>query len=362
MPTDRPSLRAIMRVVATVALSALVVYLLYLVREPLSYLFLGAFLAIAASGPVNLLSRRLPRGLAIALVYLGIIFVPIGIGLILVPPAVEQAVRLADNLPEYAQDLEEAFDENPTLREADQKYDITAKLEDLSQDLISRLGDAAGALVDIGAGVVSSLFALVTILVISMFMIGRGKAWRDAALRYRPPHQAERIRRATDAIANAIGSYIGGAIAQALIAGFAAWLMLVILGVPSPLPLAVIIALLDLIPLVGATLGAVLVAVVILFAEGVGDVIAWAVFAIAYQQFENYVVQPRIQSRAVELDPFLVVVAALFGGALLGVTGALLAIPTAAAVQIALREGLEYWRDQGAISAPASAPPPGPRP
>jgi predicted PurR-regulated permease PerM len=275
------------------------------------------------------------------------VFVPIAIVLILVPPLVEQGVRLAENLPEYTHDLNDAFDENPTVREANEKYDITTKLEDVSENLVSRLGDAAGALVDIGAGLVSSIFALVTIVVISMFMIGRGQAWRDALLRYRPPHQAERIRRATDAIANAVGSYVGGAVAQALIAGTAAWLMLVILGVPSPLPLALIVALLDLIPLVGATLGAVIVGVVTLSADFPTTTIIWAIFAIAYQQFENYVVQPRIQSRAVELDPFLVVVAALFGGALLGVIGALLAIPTAAAIQIAVREYIEYRREYG---------------
>jgi predicted PurR-regulated permease PerM len=346
-PADHPSVRSILRVVVTVALSALALYVVYLVREPIGYILLGAFLAVAASGPVNLLSRKLPRGLAIALVYLGIVFVPIGISLILVPPLVEQAVNLANHLPEYAQDLNEAFDENPQLREANEKYDITTKLEDVAENLVSRLGDAAGALVDIGAGLVSSIFALVTILVISMFMIGRGQAWRDAALRYRPHEQAERIRRATDAIANAVGSYIGGALAQAMIAGFAAWLMLVILGVPSPLPLALIVAMLDLIPLVGATLGAVVVGVVTLFVDFPTTTIVWAIFAIAYQQFENYVVQPRIQSRAVELDPFLVVVAALFGGALLGVIGALLAIPTAAAIQIAVREWLEYRRQYG---------------
>jgi predicted PurR-regulated permease PerM len=267
-----------------------------------------------------------------------------------VPPLVEQAVKLANNLPEYAQDLDEAFDENPQLREANEKYDITTKLEDVADNLVSRLGDAAGALVDIGAGVVSSIFVLVTILVISMFMIGRGKAWRDAVLQYRPPHQAERIRRATDAIANAVGSYVGGALAQATIAGIAAWIMLVILGVPSPLPLALIIAMLDLIPMVGATLGAVVVGVVTLFVDFPTTTIIWAIFAIAYQQFENYVVQPRIQSRAVELDPFLVVVAALFGGALLGVIGALLAIPTAAAIQIAVREWLEYRRESAALT------------
>ena len=304
---------------------------------------------------MNLVSRKLPRGLAIAIVYLGIVFVPIIIALILVPPAVEQGVKLANKLPRYAQDLNEAFDKNPQLKEANEKYDITTKLENIADDLVSHLGDAAGALVDIGAGVVSSLFALVTILVISMFMIGRGKTWRDAALRYRPPDQARRMRNATDEIADAVGSYIGGALAQATVAGAAAWLMLVILGVPSPLPLALIIALLDLIPLVGATLGAVMVGVVTLFVDFPTTTIIWTVFAIAYQQFENYVVQPRIQSRAVALDPFLVVVAALFGGALLGVIGALLSIPTAAAIQIAAREWVEYQRESKRLAEARSA-------
>ena len=346
-----PSVRAILRVVITVVASAAAIYLIYLVRTPISYIMLGAFVAIAASGPVNLLSRKLPRGAAIAIVYLGIVFAPVVIGLILIPPAVEQGVRLANNLPEYTQELNQAFDENPQLREANEKYDITGKLENLAEDLAKHVGDAAGALVDIGAGLVSSIFALVTILVISMFLIGRGQAWRDAALRHRPPQQAERMRRATDQIANAVGSYIGGALVQATVAGFAAWLMLVILGVPSPLPLAVIIALLDLIPLVGATLGAVVVGVVTLFVDFPTTTIIWAIFAIAYQQFENYVVQPRIQSRAVALDPFLVVVAALFGGALLGVIGALLSIPTAAAIQIAVREFIEYRRESQELAA-----------
>ena len=341
---DQPSIRAILRVVVTVVLSVLAIYLIYLLRTPLGYILLGAFVAIAASGPVNLLSRKLPRGLAIVIVYLGIVFLPIIIALILVPPAIEQGVRLANKLPGYAQDLNEAFDKNPQLKEANEKYDITTKLESVADNLVSRIGDAAGALVDIGAGLVSSIFALVTILVISMFMIGRGKTWRDAALRYRPPHQAARMKKATDEIADAVGSYIGGALAQATVAGVAAWIMLVILGVPSPLPLALIIALLDLIPLVGATLGAVVVGVVTLFVDFPTTTIIWAIFAIAYQQFENYVIQPRIQSRAVALDPFLVVVAALFGGALLGVIGALLSIPTAAAIQIAVREWLEYRR------------------
>jgi predicted PurR-regulated permease PerM len=334
-------------VVVTVVLSALALYLAYLLRQPLSWLLIAMFVAVAASGPVNLLSRRLPRGAAIAIVYLGIVLTPFVIGAILIPPAVEQAVRLAEDLPGYVEDLNEAFDENEQLRELNEKYDVTQKLDDLANDLISDLGNAAGALADIGAGLVSSIFALVTILVMSMFMVSRGRTWRELLLSFRPPHQAERIRRATDNIATAVGSYVGGALAQAAIAGAAAFVMLVILGVPSPLPLAVIVALLDLIPLVGATLGAVIVGVVTLFSDFPTDTIVWAIFAIAYQQFENYVVQPRIQSRAVQLDPFVVVIAAIFGGTLLGVIGALLAIPSAAAIQIAVREYWEYRREYG---------------
>jgi predicted PurR-regulated permease PerM len=343
-----PTVRSILRVVVTVVASVLALYVLYLVRKPLSWVLIATFVAIAASGPVNLLGRRLPRGLAIAVVYLGIVLAPLVIGAILVPPAVEQGVKLARDLPGYVQDLNATIDDNEQLRELNQKYDLTQKLDDLADDLVSDLGNAAGALADVGEALVTSLFALVTILVMSMFMVARGKAWREAVLSFRPPHQAERLRRASDAIAAAVGSYVGGALAQATIAGAAAFLMLVILGVPSPLPLAVIVFMLDVIPLVGATLGAIIVGIVTLFGDFPTDTIIWIVFAIVYQQFENYVVQPRIQSRAVKLDPFIVVIAALFGGTLLGVIGALLAIPSAAAIQIAVREYLEYRRVYGA--------------
>ena len=163
-------------------------YLLYLVRKPLSWLVLATFLAVAASGPVNALNRRMPRGAAIA------------DGL---PGDRDHAgsdrgdphrarpwsreCRLANDLPDYVQDLNEAFEENDRLRRLNEDYDITTKLEDASKDLIARLGDAAGTLADIGAGIVSSLFAVITILVMSMFMVSRGRQWRDAALVHRPP-------------------------------------------------------------------------------------------------------------------------------------------------------------------------------
>jgi predicted PurR-regulated permease PerM len=332
-------------VVVTVVASALALYILYLVREPLGYLLLALFIATVTSGPVAVLSRHMRRGLAIAVVYSAIVVAPIVILIVLVGPLIDQTARLVNQLPEYVQQLDQTVQDNQTLRELDEKYHLTEKLSSYADDAVRALGNAAGTLVDIGSALVSSIFALVTILVLSMFMVARGRAWTDRLLATRPPQEAAAGRRALDGMASAIGGYIGGALLQATLAGFAAFLMLVILGVPSPFALGLLMALFDLIPLVGATIGAVIVGVVTLFADFPVDTVVWAIFAIVYQQFENYVVQPRIQSHAAALDPFLVVVAALFGGALLGIVGALLAIPVAAAIRVAVREYGQFRRE-----------------
>jgi predicted PurR-regulated permease PerM len=350
---EYPTTRVIVRVVVVVVVSVLALYLLYLVRQPLGYVVLAAFIAVSAAGPVSALSRHMRRGLAVLLVYLGIVGTPIVIGAILIPPVVRQAVALVNDLPGYADDARKALDDNPELAKLDKNFDLTAKVQSLAEDLAKDIGQAAGALVDVGAGVVGSLFSLVTILVLSMFMVARGRAWRDAFLATRPPPQARAVERALNGMASAVSGYVGGALAQAAVAGIAAFLMLAILGVPSPLALAVIIALFDIIPLVGATIGAVIVGAVTLFADFPLDTIIWTIFAIAYQQFENYVVQPRIQSRAVSLDPFVIVVAALFGAALLGVIGAVLAIPAAATIQVAVREYRAYRNEMVSMAVDA---------
>ncbi|MGB0871829.1 MAG: AI-2E family transporter, partial [Solirubrobacterales bacterium] len=141
-----------------------------------------------------------------------------------------------------------------------------------------------------------------------------------------------------DRIGGAVGNYIGGAIAQSFLAGLSAFIVLAILGVPSPLVLAVIVALFDFVPMVGSTIAGLLVGIVTLFADFPLDTIIWAVFVIGYQQFENYVIQPRIQSRAVEMEPFVILIAVLFGGTLMGIVGAILAIPIAATLQITYQE------------------------
>ena len=328
-----------MRIVLTVIACVLALYLVYLLRRPLTWIFIAGFLAIALSGPVNLLQGRIGRrGAAVGIVYLALILVPVLIMSALVPPIVTQGNNLAQSLPEYARDLSQFVQDNERLRQLETDYDITGKLEEQAAKLPARLGDAAGVLSDIGVGVVNSLFAFITILVLSIFMINSARGWLDAFADRYPPDRARWLKRLYDRIRATVGNYVAGALLQATIAGVLAWIVLSILGVPYALPLAVVVFLLDLVPLVGATLGAIIVGVVTLFSDFPIDTIIWAIFSVIYQQVENTVIQPRIQARAVAVHPLVVLVSVLFGSTLFGVLGALLAIPVAAAIQITIRE------------------------
>jgi predicted PurR-regulated permease PerM len=349
------------RAVAVVVLAAVSLYLVYLLRTPIGWLVLAGFIAVAVSGPVRLFERKMRRGLAIAIVYLGVILIPFLIAAVLVPPIVDQANNLATNAPEYARDLTKTVQDNKTLHDLDEKYDLTAKIEEQAGKLPAKVGDAAGVLADVGAGIVSSIFAGITILILSVFMVGAAPRWRESFVRLHPEDRGRALNRLFDRTGTAVGGYVRGALLQALIAGVSSWIVLEILGVPYPVALALIIALLDLVPLVGATLGAVLVGVVTLFNDFPTATIVWAIWSVIYQQIENTVIQPRIQSRAVQVEPFVVLVAVLFGSALFGVFGALLAIPAAATLQIAIHE-YSYYRRTRLGEDPDEEEPPTPPP
>jgi predicted PurR-regulated permease PerM len=352
-----PSLRAILRVVLTVVASVIALYLVYRLRKPLAWVFLAAFIAVAASAPVAALQRYMRRGVAIALVYLLIVLVPIGMLALFVPPIVEQGNNLADNAPRYARDVTDWVNKNESLRKLNDKYDLTSKLQDQAAKLPSKLGDVAGVLTDIGSGIINSIFAGITILTLSLFMIGGGPRWRRQFIARHSPQRAEALERLFDRIAEAVGGYVRGALLQALIAGFSSWIVLLILGVPYAAPLAVVIFIFDLIPLVGATLAAVLVGLVTLFHNFPTTTIVWGIWSIIYQQVENNVIQPRIQSRTVQVEPIIVIVSVLFGASLFGVFGAVLAVPIAATIQVSVAEYMRYRRETLAeVITPGAGP------
>jgi predicted PurR-regulated permease PerM len=357
-----PSARQIVRTVLTVVCVAIALYLLYLLRKPISWILIATFLAVALSPPVNVLSRHMRRGFAITIVYLGLLAIPIALIALIVPPLITEANDFAENVPGYARDVTEYVEDNERLREINRDYDITEKLEEEAGKLPNRLGGAAGTLRDIGFGIVNSLFALITILVLTAFLLGSGRRWTDGLIAMRPPEQRERLRRSLDNMAQAVAGYVAGALLIALIAGVTTYIMLTILGVPFRGPLALIAGLFSLIPLVGATIAAVLIGLVTVFDNFPTVTIIWAIWAIAYQQFENHVIQPQVQKRTVNVQPFITIVSVLFGATLLGVLGALVAIPIAASIQILLREYVDVRTMSIKADPPEPREPPTPEP
>jgi predicted PurR-regulated permease PerM len=299
---------------------------------------IAVLLAIAIAPPVNWLHRRrMPRALAILLVYLagaGAIF---GIGLLIVPPLVTGVEDLSSNLPGYVDDLRH----NKTFREYDNRYGITQKLKEQAKDLPSKLGSAAGTLRDVTVGIFSSFVKLFSILVIAFFLVKDGNRILAFGFRQLSPEREKRVRSVAEDVSDAVSGYVFGNFVISVLAGLVTYITLTILGVPFALPLAILFGFFDLVPLVGATLGGILVGIVVAFTNFPFGLIVWVVVLIVYQQIENNMIQPFVYGRAVELHPLIVIVAILIGAALFGVLGALVAIPAAAAVQAVVRD---YWR------------------
>jgi predicted PurR-regulated permease PerM len=349
--------RVILRIVLIIVGVVLTLYVIYLLRKPISWIIIATFLAVAMSGPVNALSRYMRRGFAVLLSYLGLLAVPVLLGAVLVPPIVNGVNDLAQKAPDYAAQARDYVNKNERLRKLEEDYGVISKVEEEAKKLPTKLGTAAGTLKDLGVGLVNSIFAGLTILILSIFMVANGRRWVSRAIELQAPDEAARLERAVDRISTAVGNYVGGAIAQAAVAGITAFIVMKILGIPFAGPLAVLVGVADLVPLVGATIAAILVGVVTVFADFPIDTIIWAIWAIVYQQLENTVIQPQIQRRAVDLNPFVVLVSVLFGSTLFGILGALLAIPFAASLQIAV---MEWWQFRQESQPSRLAPVPDP--
>jgi predicted PurR-regulated permease PerM len=346
------SARLVAKVVLVAAAVVAALYLAYLIRDVIGLVVIAAFFAVAIAPAVNWLDKRsVPRWLAILLVYLSIAAGIFGIGLLIVPPLVNGVEDLSSDLPGYVDDLRN----NETFRDYDDRYHITEKLTKQAQELPSKLGDAAGTLRDVTVGVFTRFVQLFSILVITFFLVKDGHRLLEFLYRQVPPERAQRLRTIADDVSDAIAGYVFGNFVISVLAGLVTYVTLRILDVPFATPLAILFGFFDLIPLVGATLGGILVGIVVAFVHFPVGLIIWVVVLILYQQVENNLIQPYVYGRAVQLHPLIVIVAILIGAALLGVLGALVAIPAAAAVQAVVRD---YWRfhqgDRGA-GQPAEA-------
>lgn len=337
--STRTTVRVIMTAVAVVA----ALYFLYLIRQVLGAIFIAIFIAVALAPVVEFLVRRkVPRSLAILLAYIALLGSVFGLGLLVVPPIVSGVNGFVDDVPGYVEDLRNS----KTFAKYDDKYKVTPKLKEQAQKLPAHLTDAASGLQAVTVGVFGAILQLVTILVMAFFMLKDGRRALAWGIREMGPERGERAERILDEVSRAVGGYVAGNLMISVVAGVSSYIVMKLIGIPFAVPLAVMIAFLDLIPLIGSTIGGAIVAIVAAVVGFPGKLIIWVIFLVVYQQVENNLLQPVIYKRTVQIHPLLVIIAVLIGGSLLGVLGALLSIPVAATIQIVVKDWWAYRRER----------------
>jgi predicted PurR-regulated permease PerM len=305
-------------------------------RQVIILIVVAMFLAIGLNPAVEGLKRfGISRKWAVLLVFLALVGLITAFGFAIVPPLSDQVSSFVHNLTSdngYIQQLQN----NHRLQDLDRRFHLLTRARGALQN--KELGkEAANGLVGVGKVVVNGVFSTLTVLILTLYFLSSLPSIKTFVYRLAPRSRRARVALLGDEIVARIGGYVGGNVAISVIAGVSSYTWLLIVGVPYALALALLVAITDLIPLVGATIGAVLVTSVAFF-SGLWTGVATAIFFLIYQQVENYLIQPRVMKRSVDVQPAVTVIAALIGGALLGVIGALLAIPTAAAVALIVRE------------------------
>jgi len=277
--------------------------------------------------------RGLKRGFAVGVVFLLMILAVTGVGLAIVPVVTDQIDGLIKNAPDWL----DLLTKSKTLNDLDDRYHFIKKAQDYIQDpaLAQR---AFGGILGVGKVVANALFSAFTILILTLYFLASLPSVKRAAYSLVPASRRNRVSILGDEVLGRVGGYVSGQFLVAACAGTIMFIFLEIVGLGQyAVALAIVVMFTAFIPMVGGLIGVVLVAL-IGFTDGLWTGVACLAYGIIYQQIENYVVAPRIMRRAVDIPGAVTVIAALLGGALLGVVGALLAIPTAAALLLIIRE------------------------
>src|SRR5215217_2572441 len=344
----------VIRTVAFALLTTAVVlgafFLLWQVRTFVGWLVIALFLAAVLNPAVNWLQRRhrlIKRPIAIALTYLGVLVALLLVVGIFLPVLVDQInglvkfVTTAANAPEGPTKYIQGLAKQNGLGEFLQRF--SDQLDELRKQLGGVLKNLFSSSGQIAVSAAGFLAALATVLTLTFFLILGSERYVNAGVGLFPEAHRPLVRRLLTQSAGAISGYITGNLAISVICGVTTFAVLLILGMPYAAPLALLVAVLDLVPLVGATLGGALLVIVGLFVEP-WKALVLLVFVLVYQQVESNFLQPMVYSKAVQLNGLVILIALLVGGQLLGIPGALLAIPVAEIIRIVVTELLAYRR------------------
>jgi predicted PurR-regulated permease PerM len=332
-------------VLTVLGLTLAVVALLEVVlvaRQVITWLLIAIFLALALNPLVDWFQRHgvRRRGLAAGITFLLALIAIAGLGALFIPTLVSEVNGFARELPNYVRDITEG--RGPLGRLAD-RYDIVERVRAGVEDGgASRLLGLSGTALAITKGVLTLIVATVTIAFMTFFLLLEGPAWMERFYALLPDESRDRWRQVGDRVYRTVGGYVTGNLFISLIAGIASTILLLILDVPYAVALGLLVAILDLIPLAGATLAAVILTTVAALDGGWVIGLIVALFMLTYQQIENHFIQPVVYSRTVQLSPLAIIIAVLIGAELAGVVGALAAIPVAGTIQVLLL----FWLDE----------------
>jgi predicted PurR-regulated permease PerM len=362
--------RAVVKVaaisLAVIAAALLLAIVVLHVRTEIRWVFAALFLALAMNPAVDRVEslrlrghRIFPRWLAILVVYVAVLALFVFLILQVVPPIIREFEHLGSKVPGYVHDFRRWANQNQQFQELNHKYNITLTLSDQASTIPSKLGGAASDIQSITVSILEHLLAAITILALTFFLLLDGRQQGERALSRMEPETATRWRRIATRIAGVVKSYVSVNLLLAIAAGVFTWLSLELLGVDLAVTMGVIVGFLDLVPLIGFTVGGFFVAIVAAFHDFPGALLAWLALFLVYQQVQDRVIQPLLYKNAVRVHPAVAIIAILVGGQLAGILGALLAIPTAATIGVLIDE-TQRWRRETAEQAesPSGGAPP----
>jgi predicted PurR-regulated permease PerM len=350
--------RTILRILGIVIGIAVLLEVIWISRQVVSWLFISLFLALALNPLVSWIERRghVGRGTAITAAYLIVAIAIAAVGFTFVPKLVSEVNGFVDHLPNYVHDLTHG---RGRLGFLERKYHVVEKVRHAVQNGgASRLLGLSGTAVAITKSVLTIIAASVTIVFLTFFMLLEGGRWVEHFYGLLPERSQPRWRKVGHDIYRTVGGYVTGNLLISVIAGVSATVVLLVMGVPYAVALGLLVAILDLIPLAGATLAGIVV-VGISFLHSIPAGIVVLVFIIVYQQIENHFLQPVIYGHTVQLSPLVVLIAVLIGADLAGILGALAAIPVAGSIQVVLRDLLAHRRRPAVEPDPPPLPTPG---
>lgn len=338
--------RTVFRVVLIVVAALLTLAAIRQAAYPLTLIFIAFFLALALNAPVHWLERHLPgkrlktRPWALAISFIAVILVLAGFFAAIVPPLVREAGEFIDGVPAL---IEQTRDENSAIGQLIARYELADDLEKAVDQFSGQLGNVGVAAANTVTSIASSIVASLTVLVLTLMMLLEGKRWMGVFRGLVPDKKRPRVEKMVGDMYKVIKGYVNGQLLLAFLAAIVLLPALFALGIPYPAALVVLVFLFALIPLIGNTLGAIVITAVALTQSWVVALIILGYYLL-YQQVENYIIQPRIQANSTNMSPLLVFGAVIVGVSFGGLVAALVAIPVAGCIRIVI---LDYLHHKG---------------